>query len=132
MKKNDFDDIQQNITFFWLLLTLWTIASLGIVILQFLNFNDYITPKEVPWLYGVLAFVYTLLKHFKRSRGNKSQKRKGEYYIYLWWTMALIMLVIEFISQGKYKVPERMTEICYAIIIPFIVSLVSKYKKISS
>jgi len=110
---------------FWFLAS-WTIIQFAMCVGEFIHFDTFTVPTEMPFAYFLLILIYVLRKEVDRWLRKAWKKRKGELFLVGWWFALLIMFIIEFKTLGKYSVPNRMINTCFWILIPYGVTTVSK------
>ena len=108
---------------FWFLLV-WTAAFL---VMEWLNF---VSGLEIPTAmeagYTILLGAYILHKEAGRWAGIAMKLRKGELFVYIWWSVFLAMFLMEYFSRGAISMPENMPGIAYKVLGYFIFSEISK------
>src|SRR3989344_401067 len=107
-------------------LSVWTIVQFTMCLMEFLHWDNYAVPLEMPLSYFLLVMIYVLRKEVDRWLKKSLRKRKGEYFLLGWWLAMLVMFVIEFMTLGRYSVPSRMVETCIWVLIPYCLSALSK------
>src|SRR3989344_5028999 len=114
-----------NTTLFWFCL-LWNIVYLIASILTFFNSNLYV-PRAMTIIYLSLVGSYTLHKEINQWNGKLLASSKPGQIIFIGWlSVALMMLVVEFWTEGQFKLTVEMTEFCLGLIAIFVGNEVSK------
>lgn len=114
-----------NSTLFWFCL-LWNIVYLVASILAFFDRELYV-PRAMTIIYLSLVGSYTLHKEINQWNGKLlTSSRPGQIIFIGWLAIALMMLTIEFWTNGMYKLTMEMLEFCLGLIAIFIGNEISK------
>lgn len=108
----------------------WTIILLLMTISEFLHLKLLghalkLTPSMANAYIALLA-AYAASKEVGRWTRTPKTERMGELFVYLWWTLLLIMFSAQFLFPTSYKLPLEMMTICLQILGIFFGSEASK------
>lgn len=111
----------------WLfkLLAGWTIIQLAMCVAEFLKLDTFSVPEGMPFCYFLLLILYIVKKESDRWLDIRWKKRKGEFYLVAWFIVSGIMFIIDFLTLGKYAVPNRLIETLIWIIVAYSGAMIS-------
>lgn len=103
---------QINNTLFTICLTV-TYAAIGMALVRFFTRGEYVSDEINLFYFGVLG-LYSLHKeamHWLMEREELPNRRRGEYFVYLWLGITLGLYVVNFISNGFFTRGANGTEL---------------------
>lgn len=107
---------------FWFLIA-WTAVLLAMEWANFFFLRA--VPASLGAGYTILLGSYIAHKEVLRWSGLSPKIRRGELFVYLWWSMLLLMYVLQY-AVGQWAVPEGMNMLAYEVLGYFIVTEISK------
>ena len=87
-----------------------TITSIAIfmVAVEFFSRGAF-PPSKIGLFYIAVLFVYSFHKEMLRWLGEKKIERQGEYFLYFWIGLTVILYIINFLTRGYFShSPEGM------------------------
>lgn len=108
----------------------WTIILLLMTVpeflqLKFLGYTLELT-SSMANAYLALLGAYAASKEVGRWTNTPRADRMGELFVYLWWSLLLIMFVVQYLFSTSYKLPSEMMNICPKILGIFFATETSK------
>jgi len=83
-----------------------TLVVMSMVVIQFLSRGTF-PPPGISFFYMGILFIYAVHKEMLRWLGEKSQERRGEFFVYSWIILTMILYVINFLSNNVFYYDEN-------------------------
>jgi len=85
-----------------------TLIAMLMVIIEFFSRGAFL-PSQIGFFYIAVLFVYSIHKEMLRWLGEKKIERQGEYFIYSWIGLTVILYIINFLTKEYFSYsPEGM------------------------
>ena len=85
-----------------------TLIAMLMVIIEFFSRGTFL-PSQIGFFYIAVLFVYSIHKEMLRWLGEKKIERQGEYFIYSWIGLTVILYIINFLTKEYFSYsPEGM------------------------
>ena len=107
------------------LLTLYTVAYLGLMAAEFLLRGVLMVPGGMMPVYVALVGAYAADKEIRRWAGAAEAPRKGSFFVYLWMLFFLAAFLLR-IFRPEFIMPEELGAIVLQILGIFFGSYASK------
>lgn len=81
-----------------------TYAAIGMSLVRFFSRGEYVSDEINLFYFGVLG-LYSLHKeamHWLMEKEELVNRRKGEYFVFLWLIMTLALYVVNFATNGHF------------------------------
>lgn len=81
-----------------------TYAAIGMSLVRFFSRGEYVSDEINLFYFGVLG-LYSLHKeamHWLMEKEELLNRRKGEYFVFLWLGITLVLYVINFVTNGHF------------------------------
>ncbi|XOU94816.1 MAG: hypothetical protein ACNFW9_01985 [Candidatus Kerfeldbacteria bacterium] len=111
--------------YLFVMLAIWTSVQFVMIIVEFIKYENFTVPGGMPFGYFMLLLLYIIKKESDRWLKIHWEKRVGEFYLIGWFVAMMIMFIIEFSTDGEYKVPRKLFETIIAIVVAYIGSMSS-------
>ncbi|MFH1643059.1 MAG: hypothetical protein ABH967_00240 [Patescibacteria group bacterium] len=79
-----------------------TLVVMSMVIIQFFSRGTF-PPPGINFFYMGILFIYAAHKEMLRWLGEKSQERKGEWFVYSWIVLTVVLYVVNFLSHNMFE-----------------------------
>jgi len=86
-------------------------------------------PMPAPFLYFTILAAWVIKKEINRWLKKKWIKKKGELYVASWLIMTWLMILISTVTKGKYQLPSKLIETVLYVVMVYLGTCFSKYKK---
>ena len=86
-------------------------------------------PAPAPFLYFVILAVWVTRKEVERWLRTKWIGKRGELYVLVWLIMTWSMIFVSTTTNGKYQIPPKLIETLLYVIMVYIGTCFSKYKR---
>ncbi len=87
-------------------------------IVEFLNLDILVVPREMPITYLILLFAYVAKKEVKRWMKQIRRRRKGEFFFWAWSLLIFFMHIVNSLSHDLYRIPYgTMQTFCYVLLL---------------
>lgn len=93
--------------------------------MEFLHIGTFVVPEVAPYGYFCNLTLYIIKKESDRWLNVRWNKRKGEYYMILWFIELFIMLIVEFVTHGEHQVPHTLLDTLVRIIFAYTAAMFS-------
>ena len=107
------------------LLTIYTLAYLALMGLDFVAKGEFDMPAGLMAVYFALLLAYAADKEIRRWTGKESPPRKGTLFVYLWMIFYLVIFIIHSLKP-EYALPKDLTTVTLQVLGIFFGSKVSK------
>lgn len=90
-----------------------TYVAIGMSLVRFFSRGEYVSDEINLFYFGVLG-LYSLHKeamHWLMEKEELASRRKGEYFVFLWLILTLVLYVINFATNGHFVVSEHGGEL---------------------
>ena len=92
----------------FLICTTITLIAILMVTIEFFSRGAF-PPSKIGFFYIAVLFVYSIHKEMLRWLGEKKIERQGEYFLYSWIGLAVILYIINFLTKDYFSYsPEGM------------------------
>jgi len=86
-----------------------TLIAMAMVITEFFSRGSF-PPSQIGFFYIAVLFVYSIHKEMLRWLGEKKIERQGEYFLYSWIGLTVILYIINFLTKHHFCYsPEGMS-----------------------
>ena len=79
-----------------------TLIVMLMVTIEFLSRGDF-PPSQIGFFYIAVLFVYSIHKEMLRWLGEKKIERQGEYFLYSWIGLTVILYIINFLTKDYFS-----------------------------
>lgn len=107
------------------LLTIYTIAYLGLMIYDFAAKDAFKMPAGMMAVYIALLGAYAADKEIRRWLGKEAASRKGSFFVYLWFLLFLAAFVIHSF-KAEFTLPKDLSKVTLEVLAIFFGSKASK------
>lgn len=107
------------------LLTIYTIAYMGLMIYDFAAKAAFVMPAGMMAVYIALLGAYAADKEIRRWLGKEATSRKGSFFVYLWFLLFLTAFVIHSF-KSEYTLPNDLSKVTLEVLAIFFGSKASK------
>ena len=90
-----------NKNLFWICGTI-TLAAMFFIAAEFFTRGAF-PPSEVGLFYIGVLFIYSIHKEMLRWLETKKMERQGEYFLYAWIGLALVLYIINFLTRDYFS-----------------------------
>ena len=117
-----------------------TLIAMLMVTIEFFTRGAF-PPSKIGFFYVAVLFVYSIHKEMLRWLGEKKIERQGEYFLYSWIGLTVILYIINFLTKDYFSYsPEGMSAeslkvvsiITIEVAIIFLLTRLSKVIKVIS
>jgi len=128
--------VNKNLFFICIVVTLITMVM---ALIDFFSRGAFASAKIGAFYIGVL-FIYSIHKEMLRWLEEKKRERQGEYFVYSWIGLTVILYIIDFLTKGYFGYSSEgtpletlngITFITLEVGAIFVLSRLSKVIKIS-
>jgi len=85
-----------------------TLITMLMVIIEFFSRGAFL-PSQIGFFYIAVLFAYSIHKEMLRWLGEKKIERQGEYFLYSWIGLTVILYIINFLTKEYFSYsPEGM------------------------
>jgi len=85
-----------------------TLIAMLMVTIEFFSRGAF-PPSKIGFFYIAVLFVYSIHKEMLRWLGEKKTERQGEYFLYSWIGLTVILYIINFLTKDYFSYsPEGM------------------------
>jgi len=85
-----------------------TLIAMLMVTIEFFSRGAF-PPSQIGFFYIAVLFVYSIHKEMLRWLGEKNIERQGEYFLYSWIGLTVILYIINFLTKEYFShSPEGM------------------------
>jgi hypothetical protein len=77
---------------------------------EYLHIGGYKIPSAMPFVASIFLVAYGVRKEMDRWLQMAYQKRRGEYFFWMWSIFLFVLFVGQWISHEKYVVPSKCIE----------------------
>ena len=112
-----------------LLTIIVTVLQLFYFTLEFFKPGVLKLPTSAPFLYFTILSTWVIKKEINRWLKKKWIKKKGELYVACWLIMTWLMILISTITKGKYELPSKLIETVLYVVMIYLGTCFSKYRK---
>lgn len=102
-KKEQSVERQINDTLYTICLAV-TYAAIGMSLVRFFSRGEYVSDEINLFYFGVLG-LYSLHKeamHWLMEKEEMTNRRKGEYFVFVWLIITLVLYVVNFATNGHF------------------------------
>lgn len=86
-----------------------TLIAMLMVTIEFFSRGAF-PPSKIGFFYIAILFVYSIHKEMLRWLGEKKIERQGEYFLYSWIGLTVILYIINFLAKDYFSYsPEGMS-----------------------
>jgi len=86
-----------------------TLIAMLMVTIEFFTRGAF-PPSKIGFFYVAVLFVYSIHKEMLRWLGEKKIERQGEYFLYSWIGLTVILYIINFLTRDYFSYsPEGMS-----------------------
>lgn len=86
-----------------------TLIAMLMVTIEFFTRGAF-PPSKIGFFYVAVLFVYSIHKEMLRWLGEKKTERQGEYFLYSWIGLTVILYIINFLTRDYFSYsPEGMS-----------------------
>ena len=116
-----------------------TLIVMIIVVIEFFSIGSF-PPSGINFFYISILFLYTIHKEILRWLEKKEIQRQGEYFVYAWIALVIILYIVNFFTKNYFNyspkgIPvgsiENTTLISLEVFAIFIFTRISKAVKIN-
>lgn len=79
-----------------------TLIAMLMVIIEFFSRGAFL-PSQIGFFYIAVLFVYSVHKEMLRWLGEKKIERQGEYFLYSWIGLTVILYIINFLTKEYFS-----------------------------
>jgi len=79
-----------------------TLIAMVMVTIEFLTRGAF-PPSRIGFLYIGILFIYSVHKEMLRWLGEKKIERQGEYFLYSWIALALVLYLVNFFTKDYFS-----------------------------
>ncbi len=79
-----------------------TLIAMLMVTMEFFSRGDF-PPSKIGFFYVAVLFVYSIHKEMLRWLGEKKIERQGEYFLYSWIGLTVILYIINFLTKDYFS-----------------------------
>ncbi len=90
-----------------------TLVAIGMSLIRFFSRGEYVSDEINLFYFGVLG-LYSLHKeamHWLMEKEELINRRKGEYFVFLWLILTLALYVINFVTHDRFTVSANGAEL---------------------
>ena len=92
----------------FLICSVITLIAMAMVTTEFFSRGAF-SPSRIGFFYIAVLFVYSIHKEMLRWLGEKKIERQGEYFLYSWIGLTVILYIINFLTRDYFCYsPEGM------------------------
>jgi len=73
-----------------------------IVVIEFFTRGDF-PPSGINFFYIVILFLYSVHKEILRWLEKKEIERQGEWFVYAWIALVLVLYIVNFLTKGYFS-----------------------------
>lgn len=86
-----------------------TLIAMAMVTTEFFS-RGVFPPSRIGFFYIAVLFVYSIHKEMLRWLGEKKIERQGEYFLYSWIGLTVVLYIINFLTRNYFSYsPEGMS-----------------------
>jgi hypothetical protein len=78
-----------------------TLIAMAMVTAEFFSRGTF-PPSRIGFFYIAVLFVYSIHKEMLRWLGEKKIERQGEYFLYSWIGLTVVLYIINFLARDYY------------------------------
>ncbi len=79
-----------------------TLIAMLMVTMEFFSRGAF-PPSKIGFFYIAVLFVYSIHKEMLRWLGEKKIERQGEYFLYSWIGLTVILFIINFLTKDYFS-----------------------------
>lgn len=79
-----------------------TLIAMLMVAIEFFSRGAF-PPSKIGFFYIAVLFVYSIHKEMLRWLGEKKTERQGEYFLYSWIGLTVILYIINFLTRDYFS-----------------------------
>lgn len=83
-----------------------TIAAMVMILIEFFTRGAF-PPSGINIFYIGILFIYSIHKEMLRWLGEKEVERQGEWFVYTWIGLTVILYIINFLAKGYFSYSFR-------------------------
>jgi len=115
-----------------------TLMAMAMVITEFFTRGTFL-PSRIGFLYIGILFIYSVHKEMLRWLEEKKVERQGEWFLYSWIALALILYLVNFLTKDYFSCStegarteslKEVTEITLEVGAIFLIARLSKVVKL--
>ena len=112
-----------------------TLSTMTLMIVDFFSRGRFL-PAKIGFFYISVVAVYSVHKELIRWLGEKRSKRRGEYFVYAWIILTVVLYAINFFSNDYFSYSKEgypvsgLRDIAYLTIEVMIVFLLTRFFKL--
>ena len=92
----------------FLICSIITLIAMAMVTIGFFSQGSF-PPSRIGFFYIAVLFVYSVHKEMLRWLGEKKIERQGEYFLYSWIGLTIILHIVNFLTRDYFSYsPEGM------------------------
>ena len=80
----------------------FTVFVMIMTLVEFFS-RGFFYPARIELLYLGILVIYALHKEIVRWLGHRENERQGEYFVYVWIGISLLLYVVNFISRDYFR-----------------------------
>ena len=110
------------------LVNFWSVVLYFTIVADFLMHNglsEFLGPISAIYI-AVLA-IYSVQKEFERWHDYNIGRHPGEVYVFFWTVLIIILLILEVIYSGHYKLPSEI--VTTYIVVVGVLAITKRSKK---
>ena len=116
-----------------------TLIVMTMVVIEFFTRGAF-PPSGINFFYIVVLFLYSIHKEILRWLEKKEIERQGEWFVYVWIGLVVILYIINFLAKGYFSCAPngvfvgslgKITAIALEVFAIFILTRLSKAIKMS-
>ncbi len=107
------------------ILTLYTVAYLGLMIYTFIMKGSYVMPAGMMGIYVALIGAYAADKEIRRWVGKAEESKVGSIFVYAWLVFFLVAYLIRSFKP-EYVLPEDLSLVALQVLGIFFATKASK------
>lgn len=103
------DDKLMNVKVWRYLVNFWALVLYVAIIADFFQRNglsEFLGPISA--IYIAALAIYSAQKEFERWHDYNIGRHPGEVYVFIWTLLIILLLVLEIIYHGSYKLPNEV------------------------
>ncbi len=112
-----------------------TIIVMVMVTIGFFSRGMFPSPRIGVFYFGVLI-IYSFHKELVRWLGEKKIERQGEYFVYVWIGLAMVLYIINFLSKDYFSYSPQgiplafLKEVCFTALWVFGIFILTRVSKL--
>jgi len=79
-----------------------TLITMLMVTMEFFSRGAF-PPSKIGFFYIAVLFVYSIHKEMLRWLGEKKIERQGEYFLYSWIGLTIILFIVNFLTRDYFS-----------------------------